>query len=119
MTIVEEDTDAPSYAFNLQWLKAKVSRVENALLIEVEGDSMLPIFRNGDVVMLDLGANTFTREGFYGLAAGDVVQVKQLTPLPNKGVRVTSNNPDYYDYSAKLSELKIVGRVIWHDRSLT
>jgi phage repressor protein C with HTH and peptisase S24 domain len=117
--ITKESSEAPNYAFRLEWLKRKVQNVKKALLVDVEGDSMLPILRNGDVVMLDLQQNSPTREGIYGLAIGGVVQIKHITPLPNNEVRVTSNNPDYYDYSAKVSELKIIGRVVWHDRSLT
>jgi phage repressor protein C with HTH and peptisase S24 domain len=117
--ITKESSEAHNYVFRLEWLKRKVQNVKKALLVDVEGDSMLPILRNADVVMLDLQQNSPTREGIYELAIGGVVQIKHITPIPNNEIRVTSNNPDYYDYSARVSKLKIIGRVVWHDRSLT
>jgi phage repressor protein C with HTH and peptisase S24 domain len=117
-TIPEGGADAANYAFKLDWLKSKVCEVENALLVEVEGDSMLPLFRNGDVVMLDLGDTIPTVEGVYGIAVGNVIQIKRLTPLPGNEVRVISTNSDFYDYTTKIVDLEIIGRVVWHDHSL-
>ena len=68
--------------------------------------------------MLDLSQNVLLSEDYYGISLGGLLQIKQLTPLPNDEVRVNSSNPDFFDYTAKASDIKILGRVVWFGRSL-
>ena len=87
-------------------------------MVEINGDSMLPTFGNGDVAILGLGQNHLASEDYYGISVGGMFQIKQLIPLSNDKVSVNSSNPDFLDYTAKASDLKILGRVVWYGRSL-
>ena len=73
---------------------------------------MLPTFRKGDVVMLDLGQNRLTSEDYFGISVGRILQIKQLTLLPNNEVGVYSSNPDFLNYTTKSSSIKFFGRVV-------
>jgi phage repressor protein C with HTH and peptisase S24 domain len=69
-------------------------------------------------VMIDISKNGLKSEAIYAIAVEGAIQLKQLTPMPNDEVRVTSTNPDYFDYTVKVSDLEIIGKVVWLKRSL-
>lgn len=89
--------------------------------IRVAGDSMLPTLGDGDDILVDRtdGADRL-RDGVYVLRREEALSVKRLVLGPGKGkVTLVSDNSQYPSLpDVPLSELDIIGRVVWVGRRL-
>jgi phage repressor protein C with HTH and peptisase S24 domain len=87
---------------------------EHAYALEVTGDSMLPVYRDGDRIVVSPAASA--RRGdrvvVKTLTTGEVM-AKQLTRLTAQRVELKSLNPAYEDRSFALSEVAFIHRIIW------
>jgi len=104
------------YAFRSDWLRAK-GTPDKMVLMEVSGDSMEPMLRNGDTVLIDKGQAEILAGKVYGVGIEDTVVVKLVERLPGKLV-LRSANPAYapveIDMSGDMADVvRIIGRVIW------
>jgi phage repressor protein C with HTH and peptisase S24 domain len=81
--------------------------------LEVTGDSMLPVYRDGDRILVSpLGS---LRRGDRVVAktqAGEVM-AKQIGRMTAQRVELKSFNPAFEDRSFALSEIAFVHRIIW------
>lgn len=122
--VVDEERVVDSLAFSSSWLKKKLGiAAENLYLINVEGESMEPTLRQGNVILVNHADNTVTRDGIYVLRIGDSLLVKRLQRLPNAIIKVISDNPTYPPYDIDLSdnsgnEVAIIGRAVWSGHEL-
>ena len=116
----EEETDA--LIFKREWIYNELhSTPANLYLIYVEGESMEPSLRPGDVILVDHTDNVAKRDGIYVIRMGDSLLVKRLQRLPNRVLKVNSDNPDYESFEISLdvdhgTEFMIIGRVVWSGR---
>tara|TARA_Y100000817_G_scaffold73832_1_gene56672 strand:- start:2065 stop:2703 length:639 start_codon:yes stop_codon:yes gene_type:complete len=86
-------------------------------IITVTGDSMEPVLRNGDHIMVDTSSTVPTPPGIFVLYDGIGVLVKRLEHIPGSNrVIVKSANPDYESYEQSAADLEIQGRVVWYGR---
>ena len=89
-------------------------------LAYVEGESMEPALRPGDLVLLDRSATI--REGIYAIRIDDGLFVKRLQRLPGNQIKATSDNPAYGPFTIDLGQvpagISIVGRVVWAGRQM-
>ncbi len=116
-------TEAPVdvLAFKEDWIRRELRvRPEDLRLIYVEGDSMEPDLRAGDIILVDHTDTSARREGIYVLLLDGALLVKTLQRLPGGVIRVISRNESYEPFSVKADELEtlaatiiIVGRVVW------
>lgn len=89
----------------------------NLSVVQVEGDSMEPQFRDGDQLFVDTSQNTLDREGIYVIRMRNTLLVKCVQIEP-KGVRLISRNDHYRDISLEGDELcdnsdvAVIGRVL-------
>jgi phage repressor protein C with HTH and peptisase S24 domain len=114
----EEGLVAESYAFNRDWLSKVITSSRNAVLLQVDGDSMEPLLSNGDTVLIDMGRATLVNGGIHAIGVGDVAQIKRLEQLPKGRIHVTAANPDYHDWVAEPDEIRVLGRVVWRAQTL-
>lgn len=116
----EEKTD--SLIFKKEWIYNELhSSPANLYLIYVDGDSMEPSLCPGDVILVDHTDNVAKRDGIYVIRMGDSLLVKRLQRLPNRVLKVNSDNPDYESFEISLdvdhgTEFMIIGRVVWSGR---
>lgn len=116
----EEEMDA--LIFKKEWIYNELhSTPANLYLIYVEGESMEPSLRPGDVILVDHTDNVAKRDGIYVIRMGDSLLVKRLQRLPNRVLKVNSDNPDYESFEISLdvdhgTEFMIIGRVLWSGR---
>jgi phage repressor protein C with HTH and peptisase S24 domain len=87
-------------------------------LINVIGNSMEPLLRSNDTVLLDMRSNDIPNEGMHVIRLDGALLVKQLQFLPGKILRVSSANQDYMPFDIKADEdsdrdFSIIGRVRW------
>lgn len=114
----EEPVDA--LAFKGDWIRQTLRVAPDDLrLIYVEGDSMEPDLRAGDIILVDHTDRTARREGIYVIRMDGSLLVKQLQRLPGGIVKVISRNAAYEPFTVDAAtieerlEFAIVGRVAW------
>ena len=101
-----------AFRFSRRWLREQ--GLEPALLssIRVMGDSMDPLLRDGDEILVDRTQRAF-REGVHVIRLGDALHVKLLQAVPPGGMRLISKNPAYEPVEVAMSDVDVVGRVVW------
>jgi phage repressor protein C with HTH and peptisase S24 domain len=101
-----------AFRFSRRWLREQ--GLEPALLssIRVMGDSMEPLLRDGDEILVDRTPRAF-REGVHVVRLGDALHVKLLQAVPPDRLRLISKNPAYETVEVGMSDVDVVGRVVW------
>ncbi len=101
-----------AFRFSRRWLREQ--RLEAAMLssIRVMGDSMDPLLRDGDEILVDRTPRPF-REGVHVVRLGDALHVKLLQAVPPGGLRLVSQNPLYPPVEVPMADVDVVGRVVW------
>ena len=91
--VVDREQVLDVLAFKSAWIRSELRATPADLyLIYVDGESMEPTLRPGDLILVDRSA--VTRDGIFVLRLDDGLLVKRLQRLPGNQVKVTSDNPD-------------------------
>lgn len=85
----------------------------NAYALEISGDSMLPVFRDGDLIIVSPSALIRRGDRVVVRTSGGEVMAKQLARRSAKRVDLKSLNPGYPDYTFDLSAIAWMHRIIW------
>lgn len=95
------------------WLKrnASFSSMRNLALIEGCGDSMRPLFNDGDVLLVDQGVRDIRADGVYALQVGERQLVKRVQVQLDGSLRLLSENASYEAMSLTTSVV-VLGRVV-------
>ncbi|WP_027358871.1 XRE family transcriptional regulator [Desulforegula conservatrix] len=105
------------YAFRKRFINYIATNAKNLVLMRVSGTSMEPEIKDGGTVMIDMGRKHPKTGCYFALGYGDTLSIKELEVLPAGIVRVISKNrKDYPPYEANLSDIRIIGQVVWGDR---
>src|ERR1700750_91896 len=85
----------------------------NAYALEISGDSMEPVFRDGDMVIVSPAAPI--RRGDRGVGRTDAGEgmAKQLARRSARRIELRSLNPAHPNYSFDLSEVTWMHRIVW------
>ncbi len=101
------------------WLLARFDiRPDNATAFPVQGDSMEPTLRNGDVIFVDTRHRVPSPPGIYALSdefGGVVVKRLEVISKPRDEeviVRIMSDNPRHETRELPLSDIYIIGRYL-------
>jgi len=86
---------------------------EHAYALEVSGDSMLPVYRDGDRIIVSPAASARRGDRVVVKTLAGEVLAKQLTRLTAQRVELKSLNPAYEDRSFALNEIAFIHRIIW------
>ncbi len=85
----------------------------NAYALEISGDSMEPVFRDGDMVIVSPAAPIRRGDRVVVRNTSGEVMAKQLTRRSARRVELKSLNPSHPDYSFELNEVAWIHRIIW------
>ena len=85
----------------------------HAYALEIAGDSMEPVFRDGDMVVVSPAAPTRRGDRVVARTLAGEVLAKQLTRRSARRIELKSLNPAHRDRSFDLTEMAWVHRVIW------
>jgi phage repressor protein C with HTH and peptisase S24 domain len=85
----------------------------NAYALEISGDSMEPVFRDGDMVIVSPAAPIRRGDRVVARTTRGEVMAKQLVRRSAKRVELRSLNPEHPDYSFDLNEVAWLHRIIW------
>lgn len=86
---------------------------DRAFALEVQGDSMAPLYRDGDVLIVSPTASV--RRGdriVVRLSTGEVL-AKELRRRTARTVELASLNPDHEDRAVPVAEIAWMARVMW------
>lgn len=101
-----------AFRFSRRWLREQ--GLEPAMLssIRVMGDSMDPLLRDGDEILVDRTPRPF-REGVHVVRLGEALHVKLLQAVPPARLRLISKNDAYEPVDVAMADVDVVGRVVW------
>ena len=101
-----------AFRFSRRWLREQ--GLEPAMLssIRVMGDSMDPLLRDGDEILVDRTPRAF-REGVHVVRLGEALHVKLLQAVPPGRLRLISKNAAYEPVEVPMADVDVVGRVVW------
>ena len=119
-SVVTDDRIDALYAFRTEFLEKIHVKPKNAVLMDVSGDSMMPLIFDGDTLLFDTGDKE-PRDGYiYVCSFGDALSVKRLQRIPH-GWQLCSENPRYSPTPIQGDELELLrihGRVRWYGHVL-
>ncbi len=85
----------------------------NAYALEIHGDSMEPVLRDGDTVVVSPSAPTRRGDRVVARTNEGEVMAKQLARRSARRIELKSLNPEHPDRSFDLAEIAWVHRIIW------
>jgi phage repressor protein C with HTH and peptisase S24 domain len=85
----------------------------NAYALEISGDSMEPVFRDGDMVIVSPVAPIRRGDRVVVRTMRGEVMAKQLARRSARRIELRSLNPAHQDYSFELTDVAWLHRIIW------
>ena len=85
----------------------------NAYALEISGESMEPVFRDGDTVIVSPAAPIRRGDRVVVRTTAGEVMAKQLARRSAKRVELRSLNPSHPDFSFDLNDLAWMHRIVW------
>jgi phage repressor protein C with HTH and peptisase S24 domain len=86
---------------------------DNSYALKVQGDSMLPLYRDGDVLIVEPGATVHKGDRVVVKTLGGEVMAKILSRRSPKSIELLSLNPDHPNREIPLPEVEWVARIVW------
>jgi len=110
--LAQEERPFDTFRFSRRWLREQGLDGAQLSAITVEGDSMEPLLRNGDEILVDRTPRPF-RDGVHVVRIGESLMVKRLASAGPGRVTLLSQNLAYPPIEVPLDDVDIVGRVVW------
>lgn len=118
-TVVTVEQENKPYYFRREWVREKLGvRTESLRAITITGDSMDPTLISGDAVLIDLTRQIPNPAGIFVVFDGVGLVCKRLEMISPERINVLSDNNRYSSHEAQLSEISIIGKVVWLAREL-
>ena len=106
-----EEISFDTFRFSRAWLREMGLEGADLSAIRVEGDSMEPVLRSGDEILVD--RNNRGGEGIHVVRIGDALHVKQVQVGGSDRLKLISANAAYAPIDLSRDDVDIVGRVVW------
>lgn len=81
--------------------------------LEVQGDSMMPLYRDGDILIVEPGAQIRRGDRVVVRSRDGEVMAKVLNRQTARTVELVSLNPDHPNRSFDVSDIDWMARIIW------
>ena len=101
-----------AFRFSRKWLREQGLEPGQLSAIRVVGDSMEPLLREGDDLLVDTARRPF-RDGVYVVRLDDTLLVKRVTSRGGGQLSLLSQNMAYPPVTVSSEDCTIVGRVVW------
>jgi phage repressor protein C with HTH and peptisase S24 domain len=85
----------------------------NAYALEISGDSMEPVFRDGDIIIVSPNSPVRRGDRVVVRTVKGEVMAKELLRQSARRIELASLNPAHPNYSFDLSEIAWIHRVLW------
>lgn len=86
---------------------------EAVYALEVSGDSMKPLYREGDIVIVSPSASVRRGDRVVVRTRGGEVMAKILQRRTARTIELASVNPDYPDRHFAVDEIEWIARILW------
>ncbi len=86
---------------------------EHAYALEISGDSMKPVFRDGDIIVVSPDAPVRKGDRVVVKTKNGEVMVKELKRKAVKSIELKSLNSDHRDRTLAMSDVVWIARVVW------
>ena len=119
-TLETSDEVLGYYAFRADWMGAEHVSDRQSVLMDVRGDSMEPLLKDGDTLLVDQSDTEIKDGRIYVVTLGDELRVKRIQK-GFKGYVLRSENPRYADITIEgedLAAFRVHGRVRWVGKML-
>jgi phage repressor protein C with HTH and peptisase S24 domain len=81
--------------------------------LEVQGDSMMPLYRDGDVLIVEPGAQVRRGDRVVVKSRDGEVMAKVLVRQTARTIELLSLNPEHPNRSFDMADVEWVARIIW------
>jgi phage repressor protein C with HTH and peptisase S24 domain len=107
--------DDGGYPAGAGWDEVSIPEVgdPHAYALEISGDSMEPVFRDGDMVVVSPAAPIRRGDRVVVRTARGEAMAKQLVRRSARRIDLRSLNPEHPDYSFELTDVAWMHRIIW------
>ena len=107
--------DDGGYPVGGGWDEVSVPEVgdPNAYALEIHGDSMTPVFRDGDLVIVSPAAPVRRGDRVVVRTQKGEVMAKELKRQSARRIELRSLNPLHPDFAFDLQELAWIHRIVW------
>lgn len=116
--VLNDNAIGPRHAFRREWLKQKGIQAENAVLLQVEGDSMIPSLQDGDIVMIDMGRRRVRDGQIFAIGIGETILVKRIFAMPGDLIFIKGDNTQDIPREVGQDDVRILGQVVWLAREM-
>ena len=86
---------------------------EHAYALEIAGESMMPVYRDGDRIVLSPAATPRRGDRVVVKTHAGEVMAKQLARQTAKHIELKSFNPAFEDRSFAIADVAFIHRIIW------
>jgi phage repressor protein C with HTH and peptisase S24 domain len=92
---------------------AAPARKAGVYALEVQGESMMPLYRDGDVLIVEPGAQVRRNDRVVVKTRDGEVMAKVLLRQSPRSIELLSLNPEHPNRNLELSDVEWIARIIW------
>ncbi|PDV86301.1 DNA-binding protein [Rhizobium sp. H4] len=92
---------------------AAASQKSGVYALEVQGESMMPLYRDGDVLIVEPGAQVRRNDRVVVRTREGEVMAKVLLRQSPRSIELMSLNPEHPNRTLDLSDVEWIARIIW------
>lgn len=107
-----EEAPFDNFRFSRRWLRQQGLEAAKLSAIAVAGDSMEPLLRDGDEILVDHTPRPL-RDGVHVIRLGEVRLVKRVQQGTPGRITLISENPAYPPMDVAAMDVDVIGRVVW------
>jgi len=86
---------------------------EHAYALEISGDSMKPVYRDGDIIVVSPEAPVRRGDRVVVKTRDGEVTVKELKRRTSKQIELKALNAEHRDRTLQISEIQWIARILW------
>lgn len=107
--------DSAGFPIGQGWDEVRLPQAgdDGTYALEVSGDSMLPLYRDGDIIVVSPTAQMRRGDRVVVRTRDGEVMVKILHRRTEKTVELHSLNPEHAGRTLELGEIEGMGRIVW------
>lgn len=109
------ESEIAHLSLNSKWLEQKGLAPADMRYSHMPDDSMKPTIQEDSLIVVD-GSSKLSGDGIYAIMYGHTLTIKRIQAELDGGLFIRNDNKIYSDEHVKaedVSELSIVGKVIW------
>lgn len=121
--VVEGETTSDSLTFRRDWLELRGLEAKDLRVVVCRGDSMEPILRDKDIVLVDTRQQPFQDSRIYAINYDGEARIKRIIKNFDGSIILKSDNTDFEAETVTKNQLEdgqliIIGRAVWHGGEL-